>query len=80
MKATVVDLRYRTKDLMRAVERREPVFIYYRGKLKAKLVPADEPSTKFPSVAEHPLFGYCKDDKEPVEEKVRRLRERKFDL
>ena len=43
MKASIVDLRYRTKDILRAVERGESVTVFYRGKEKARIVP---PPTK----------------------------------
>ena len=32
MKATIVDLRYRMKDILRALERNEDVSILYHGK------------------------------------------------
>jgi len=42
MKATIVDLRYRMKDVLSAVERGETVTVLYRGKPKAKIVPIPE--------------------------------------
>jgi len=39
MKATVLDLRYRTKDILKAVERGETVTVLYRGKEKARILP-----------------------------------------
>jgi prevent-host-death family protein len=44
MKATVFDLRYRTKDVLKAVERGETVTVLHRGKEKARILPA--PSKK----------------------------------
>jgi antitoxin (DNA-binding transcriptional repressor) of toxin-antitoxin stability system len=81
MNATLVDLRYRTKDLMRAIERNETVKIFSHGKLKAELVPVKAAVTKKkrPSVLDDPFFGSYKDDPEPVQDKVRRLRNRHFD-
>ena len=82
MNATLVDLRYRTKDIMRAIERQETVKIFSRGKLKAELVPA---GTKAPkkkarmSAMDHPLFGSRKDDTEPVQAVVRHLRAGRYD-
>jgi prevent-host-death family protein len=46
MKATVLDLRYRTKDVLKAVERGETVTVLYRGKPQARLVPL-EPAEKW---------------------------------
>ena len=37
MKATILDLRYRMKDVLRAIDRGEPVTVLFRGKEKARL-------------------------------------------
>ena len=39
MKATILDLRYRMKDVLRAVERGESVTVLCRGTEKARLLP-----------------------------------------
>ena len=39
MKATVRDLRYRTRDVLKAVDRGEVVTVLYRGTEKARLMP-----------------------------------------
>ena len=41
MEASIVDLRYRMKDVLRAIDRGETVTVTYRGKEKARLVPSD---------------------------------------
>ena len=41
MKASVVDLRYRMKDVLAAIDRGETVTVLYRGKEKARLTPID---------------------------------------
>ena len=47
MDATILDLRYRTKDVLKAVERGEVVTVLYRGKEKARIVPiAGRPKTR----------------------------------
>jgi len=62
MKATIVDLRYRMKDVLRAIDRGETVTVLYRGKEKAKLTPigpaSDGPRAK---TKDQPLFGIWKD-------------------
>ena len=40
MEASVVDLRYKMKDVLEALERRETVRILYHGKLKGTIIPA----------------------------------------
>ncbi|MFC1821275.1 type II toxin-antitoxin system Phd/YefM family antitoxin [Thermodesulfobacteriota bacterium] len=42
MKATAKDLRYKTKEILDAIERGEEVLITYRGKERAKIVPVSE--------------------------------------
>ena len=39
MNATIVDLRYRMKDVLRAIDRGETVMVLYRGKVTAALTP-----------------------------------------
>jgi prevent-host-death family protein len=59
MKATVLDLRRRTKDIIEALDRGESVTITYRGKEKGTIVPARKRKRR--SVTEHPAFGMWKD-------------------
>ena len=65
MNATIVDLRYRMKDVLRAIDRGETVTVLYRGKAKARLMPISSPlsiSDKgTPKTADQPLFGLWKD-------------------
>ncbi len=62
MNATIVDLRYRMKDVLRAIDRGETVTVLYRGKEKAILMPVgsalDSGAAK---TADQPLFGLWKD-------------------
>ena len=72
MDATILDLRYRMKDVLKALERREKVRILYHGKVKGTIVPVDnEPIRR---VQDHPLFGIDRRDKRPVEDVIRELR------
>ncbi len=71
MKASIVDLRYRMKDVLKALERNEDVSIMSRGKLKGVIKPANgKPQTK---VQDHPFFNMHESD-EAVEEQMDRLR------
>ena len=54
MKATVVDLRYRMNDVLRALDRNEDVSILYHGKVKGVLTAR---TTRTGKVAEHPFFN-----------------------
>jgi antitoxin (DNA-binding transcriptional repressor) of toxin-antitoxin stability system len=75
MKASIVDLRYRMKDVLSALDRGEPVTVLYRGKERATLVPATAKKPK-KDLANHPFFGMWKDreDMKDPTEWVRKLR------
>jgi hypothetical protein len=71
MNATVVDLRYRMNDVLKALERKESVTVLYRGKVKGVLYPtADAPSGR---VTEHPFFG-VRESGATVDEQMESLR------
>jgi len=55
MQATVVDLRYRMNDVLKALDRNEDVDILYRGKTKGVLMARAKSSGK--KVSEHPFFN-----------------------
>ncbi len=76
MKATVLDLRRRMKDILHALDKNEPVTIFYRGKKKGVLYPVRGQGPPRASAAEHPVFGIWKDrdDMRDVGEVLRHLR------
>ncbi|MBW2594178.1 MAG: type II toxin-antitoxin system Phd/YefM family antitoxin [Deltaproteobacteria bacterium] len=60
MKATVVDLRYKMNDVLKALDRNENVTILYRGKVKGILIPSVQ--KKDLKISEHPFFGMSSQD------------------
>ena len=74
MKATALDLRRRTKDIIDALDRGESVTITYRGKEKGTIVPAR--NRKRRSITESPFFGMWKDNPkvQDVEAFIRKIR------
>jgi hypothetical protein len=76
MKASIVDLRYKMKDVLKALDAREPVSIYYHGKLKGTLVSA-ESDKKFDS-KKHPFFGMRKNDKKSVKQRMKEIRRPRY--
>jgi len=60
MKTNAVDLRRNMKDIMRAVERNEPVTVLYHGKEKAMIRPIKKASAL--SVCSHAFFGMNQND------------------
>ena len=71
MRATVVDLRYRMKDVLKALERNEEVNILYHGKLKGTIKPAQRPVTL--KVRDHVFFNMSPDERS-VDEEMEELR------
>ena len=55
MKATVVDLRYKMNDVLKALDRNEKVTVLYRGKVKGILIPSGEKTQM--KITDHPFFG-----------------------
>jgi hypothetical protein len=72
MKATVVDLRYKMNDVIKALERREEVTILYHGKIKGIIKPVV--NKKPCKVSEHPFFAMSKGEKKTVETIMSELR------
>ena len=56
MKATVVDLRYKMNDVLKALDRNEKVTVSYRGKVKGILIPSEKQKKNI-KISEHPFFG-----------------------
>ena len=78
MKASMVDLRYKTNDILKALERNESVTVLYHGKIKGVIMPAGKKSVS--RVKEHPFFGMRKDHEETVLEELENLRKLRYDL
>jgi antitoxin (DNA-binding transcriptional repressor) of toxin-antitoxin stability system len=76
MKATILDLRYRMKDVLSAVERGETITVLHRGKAKAQLVPIETQTARGKLRAQE-AFGLWKDreDLRDVSAFVRKLRQ-----
>lgn len=60
MKATVVDLRYKMNDVLKALDRNEKVTVLYRGKVKGVLIPPEK--KKHLKIIDHPFFGMSAQD------------------
>ena len=55
MEASVVDLRYKMKDILAALERREEIRILYHGRVKGTIRPVSSPQKI--KMTDHPFFG-----------------------
>jgi hypothetical protein len=78
MKATVVDLRYKMNDVLKALDMNEKVTVLYRGKVKGFLIPAAQ--KKEMSMTDHPFFGMLsQDSKKAVLDELDDLRRARYD-
>ncbi len=55
MKASVIDLRYRMKEILKAIDRHEEVTILYHGKVKGVIRP--KVSGRRERISDHPFFN-----------------------
>jgi antitoxin (DNA-binding transcriptional repressor) of toxin-antitoxin stability system len=79
MEATILDLRYRMKDVLRAIDRGESVTVLYRGKKKARLIPVGK-GRKPAKASAHPACGIWADRNEMADPAayVRNIRRPRF--
>ena len=64
MKASIVDLRYKMKNVLKALNRGEKVEILYHGKVKGTIHPERQKTDK--KVHSHPFSGMYQDEERPV--------------
>lgn len=79
MNASIIDLRYKTSDILAALENRERVTILYHGKPKGTIIPI-EGTGSAQKVCNHPFFGMCAHDTGTVEDIMKDLRGNRYDL
>ncbi|MCA9398675.1 MAG: type II toxin-antitoxin system Phd/YefM family antitoxin [Candidatus Omnitrophica bacterium] len=72
MKTTIVNLRYKMKEVLKALDRREKISILYHGKVKGVIIPVQEKTGQ--RVDEHPFFGMAKSSKKAVKKIMDDLR------
>ena len=82
MKATFLDLRKRSKAIVRALDQNQSVTLVYRGKTKGVIFPASGLPGKTVSVSRHPAFGMWRErtDLRDVRGFVERVRKRRHAL
>ncbi len=76
MKATVVDLRYKMREVLEALKKREKVTLLYHGKVKGVIIPVN--ASENMTVADHPFFGMTKKSKKSVLKTMEDLRGARF--
>ena len=78
MEISIVDLRYRMKDVLHALDRNEKVTVLHRGKIKGTIGPAGSKGNVI-DVRRHPLCGSVRDPVSTVSEELGKLRGGRFD-
>jgi hypothetical protein len=73
VKASIVDLRYKTNDILKALDRNESVTVLYHGKIKGVIKPAGRKSEL--KIQDHPFFGMHENPEKTVLEELDILRE-----
>ena len=76
MNASVIDLRYKMNDVLKALDRNEDVTILYHGKIKGVIASHSPSSSK--KVTEHAFFNMI-DAEKSVEDQMNQLRGGRFD-
>ena len=79
MDASIIDLRYKTSDILAALDNRERVTILYHGKPRGTIIPLEK-TTPAGKVCAHEFFGMYAKDTEKVEDVMDRLRGGRHDL
>ena len=77
MKASVVDLRYKMNEVLKALDRRERVTITHHGKVKGIIEPVYTGTIM--KVEDHAFFNMAADDEETVIEQMNKLRGSRYD-
>ena len=79
MQASIVDLRYKTNDILKALSKNESVTVLYHGKAKAIIKPIRK-NLSSQKVKDHPFFGMNQEEKRDVLEELESLRKPRYDL
>lgn len=77
MKATVLDLRYKMNEVLKALDKREKVTLLYHGRVKGTIYP--EGGKEMTKVEDHPYFGMNAGGDRSVSEQMEALRRSRSD-
>lgn len=72
METNVVELRYKMKKVLQALDRREKVKLLYHGKMKGTIYPVSQATSQ--KITSHPFFGMFKADTRSVSDVMDDLR------
>ena len=77
MKASIVDLRYKMRDILKALDRNERVTILYHGKIRGVINPFKGAVSS--KIREHPFFGMHKNKSLSVKHEMEKIRGGRID-
>lgn len=77
MKATVLDLRYKMNEVLKALDKREKVTLLYHGRVKGTIYP--EGGKGMIKVEDHPYFGMNAAEDRSVSQQMEGLRRSRLD-
>jgi len=77
MKATVLDLRYKMNEVLKALDKREKVTLLYHGRVKGTIYP--EAGKQMIRVEDHPYFGMSAGEDRSVSQRMEALRRSRAD-
>lgn len=77
MKASIVDLRYKMSDVLKALDRNEEITISYRGTARGKIIPLEKKAPEL-KVNQHSFFGSVKDSKNSVGDLMDEIRSARY--
>lgn len=83
MKVSALELRRKMKEVLKTLDRKEPVVLFYRGKKRAVIYPVSKEGVAHRPVEDDPAVGIWKDRQElcDVKNYVRKMRkERRHDV
>jgi len=69
-----MDLRYRTKEILRALDEGAEIVLTHRGSVKGRILPPDTPVSGTRRLVDHEAVGMWADQPESVDEMLARLR------
>ena len=76
MEASILDLRYKMHDVLKALGKREKVRILYHGHVKGEIIPFK--GNRGLKTKDHPIFGILKGERENPENIVANMRRSRY--
>ena len=76
MDASILDLRYKMRNVLSALNRREKVRILYHGRVKGEIIPSKGKGNLKTKM--HPIFGILKEEKGDPAEIVLKMRRSRY--